>query len=347
MNGYIKESNRGGVYNRLYLDSTVRKKKQEIINKQSVFITDSNSKPRATTENLLVQKQARPSLGLDKNKIENLLMQKYAKTVAKIDNMRTKQQIKEAQELKSGPQINKISKEIAEFREGSASDHISLYTARLLNSSRSASGLKIVPKQSFLSLIDLENGGNCFKNVDPQPQEKNQFFIEEKIKANRELAASRIKASRQNEQNINELRQAAFSKYKTLEPEEPVDILKMSVLERSNHWIKNKEIKLKQKEENKTAQETSGCTFSPRLTPRLNLNSVSTRHPSTNNSYSSRYASKPAVRPSSTKKADERTFYLPENRPITMQSLSPYQRTLSLGQTQLLQNLKPMISYKT
>lgn len=46
MNGYIKESNRGGVYNRLYLDSTVRKKKLETLEKKITNPVNYNKKSK-------------------------------------------------------------------------------------------------------------------------------------------------------------------------------------------------------------------------------------------------------------------------------------------------------------
>ena len=225
MNGYIKESNRGGVYNRLYLDSTVRKKKQEIIEKVTSIITDSNQKSR--------------------NKIENILLQKQAKSQAKINNMRAKQQLKEINEVKSVPRINKISKELIGLREGILSNPISLYTAKLLNSNRSILKQITTPKQSFLSLVDLDQSlGKEFYNHNSQlyKEESSQLVqhSQNNNKSIQDFAALRNhnanESSTLQDKEIEDLRQAVFNRCKVMEHEEPqADLLKMDVLERSNY----------------------------------------------------------------------------------------------------------------
>ena len=331
MNGYIKECNRGGVYNRLVLDSAVRKKKQDNIERQVSIKTDSASKPRT--------------------KIENILMQKHAKSQAKINSMRVKQQLKESQGLKSVPKINKISKEIAELLDGTSSDPISLYTAKLLNASKSTSGAKLLPKQSFLSLLDLEEGKPNRPNSQILREQYDQFLPQEqKSMIIPEYAAIKFKESKEQaterDKEIEELRQAVFNRCKVMEPEEPpVEILKMSVIDRNAHWLQTKNNRLKKQKELQSNKETIGCTFSPRLTPRLNLTRDSRRNQSINNSYSTKNTYK--VPSTSGQKKEQLVSQKSESKTLLYKALSPHERTLSQGRgSTLLSHARPMVSYK-
>ncbi|OMJ84650.1 hypothetical protein SteCoe_14167 [Stentor coeruleus] len=329
MNGYIKEANRGGVHNRLYLDSSVRKKKQDNIEKQISITTDSTQKPR--------------------QRIEDLLLQKYAKSQAKINTLRTKQQIQEVQQLKPAPKINRISKQIVELREGIHNDSISLYTTKLLSGSRSASAIRIPPKQSFLSLMDLkmsEITGNCSGLI--KVQENEESFDQEVNTITREFAMLKNTGQTEKDRELNDIREALFSKIREKEtPKVKADVLNMNVLERNNYWLKEKNEKLNNKKEILNKQETIGCTFSPRLTPRIDL-THDNRKPSmpVANSYSQKYLNKPnCVKPK-----DDIQGKVEKNgieKIMMYKSLSPHERTLSQGQSMTsLYKAKPLASYK-
>ena len=332
MNGYIKETNRGGVYNRLYLDSTVRKKKQENLNKDT--LVDSVFKPR----------------------IENVLMQKHAFSQAKISTLRAKQQIKEIQELKRVPSINKISKEIVDAKKGNFNGTVSNYASRLLAGSKLSE--KIIPKQSFLSLLDLEkedflkNGLN-FESFSEQKtiNSKDQSFIKDLvIKKNlknqvfSEESLNNCKNSKNEE--LQKLRKAVVDRCKIFEIEKPVEILKMSVVDRNTHWLSEKNMKLQQKMNQKTAKETLGCTFSPELTPRIQILQKNLQKHQINNSYSSKHSEKPVFNLSLSKKPAKQEVCVQKKPSFLYQSLSPHQRFISRSHTSLLTNSKPMVSYK-
>lgn len=329
MNGYTKEANRGSVHNRLYLDSAVRKKKQDNIEKQISITTESTTKPRI--------------------KIEDLLLQKYAKSQAKISTLRTKQQIQEVQQLKPAPKINKISKQIVELREGVHNDSISLYTTKLLSGSRSASAIRMPPKQSFLSLMDLkmsEITGNCSGLI--KVQENDESFDQEVKIIAREFAMLKSTGQSEKDRELNDIREALFSKIKEKEPPKAkADVLNMNVLERNNYWLKEKNEKLSNKKEILTKQETVGCTFSPRLTPRIDLGHDS-RKPSIPivNSYSQKYLNKPSfMKPKEDVQSKVEKSGI--GRIMMYKSLSPHERTLSQGQSlTLLYKAKPLASQK-
>lgn len=329
MYGYIKESNHGGVYSRLYLDSTVRKKKQANIEKLSTLTADTSLKSR--------------------NRVENTLMLKHAKSQAKISTMRYKQQLKETEGVTAIPKINKISKEIVQLREGGANEPVSLYTTKLLNASRSSSTLKITPKQSFLSLVELKQAGESGKNkrliklVEVQEPEEPEY-------APREYAAVQAlkKPSNKNDEEIQKIRKAVFEKCKAPEPPpEKKSLLSMSVLERNTQWLEKKNLRISQQKEVNLLQETSGCTFSPRLTPRIDI-SFDTRikNQSICSSYTEKYLG-PAAVPSKPAQRQETSVGRREGqKSLLYKAISPHERNFSQGNSmKLLQNAKVMVSY--
>lgn len=332
MNGYIKESNRGGVYNRLFLDSTVRKKKQDTLSIQTLAKPDPTPKPR--------------------NKIENVLLQKHAKSQAKINTMRVKQQKKETEQLKSIPQINKISKQLTDIREGNLSESISLYTARILNASKS-SGAKLPPKQSFLSLIDLDQGEKAIlrQNWQLLKEEYDESILREQNSTRNPGYAVLKTTEKPSEKDleIEELRQAVLARCNVMEHEEPpVELLKMSVLDRGTYWLNAKKNRLKQQEEIKLTQETLGCTFSPRLTPRLRTTQgLKKTAESVNTTYSAKHSYKVNRTASVQKKELQSPPSQTDNKMMLYKSLSPHERRLSQGQdSSLLLKARPMVSYR-
>ena len=327
MQGYIKESYQGGVYSRLYLDSAVRKRKQENISKQSSAAIETISKART--------------------KIENTLMLKHAKSQAKINSLRYKQQLKETEGITGVPKINRVSQEIIHIKEGT-SDHVSLYTTKLMNSSRSSSAIKMMPKQSFLSLIDLKQA------AEPGGRKKVIRLVEEeKVEedyAPKEYAAVQIMNGnfRAGEEEIENIRRQVFDKCKLPEPL-PVkkSMLSMSVLERNQQWLETRKIRIdKQKEEN-SLKETSGCTFSPRLNDRINT-SVDSRKKSLSflNSYTERYMNSSQANLNLGKKSETPVAKEVKSKATLYKAISPHERTFSQGGSlKLLQGAKLMAPY--
>ena len=327
MKGYIKESYQGGVYSRLYLDSTVRKRKQENISKQSSGPIEIISRART--------------------KIENTLMLKHAKSQAKINTLRYKQQLKETEGITSVPKINKISREIVQIKEGT-SEAVSLYTTKLLNSSRSSSAIKMTPKQSFLSLIDLKQA------AEPGGKRKVIRVVEEeKVEEDyvpKEYAAVQISKGkfRADEEEIENIRKQVFDKCKVPEPL-PVkkSMLSMSVIERNQQWLETKKLRIdKQKEEN-VMKETDGCTFSPRLNDRINT-SVDSRKKSLSflTSYTERYMNASQASVTAGKKSETPVVKDTRSKATLYKAISPHERTFSQGGSlKLLQGAKLMASY--
>jgi hypothetical protein len=307
----------------------VRKKKQEILERKSSIITEPIHKARTP--------------------IENMLLQKHAKSQAKINNLRNKQQIKETEDLKPVPKINKISKQIVEMREKGHSDSVSLYTAKLLSGSRSSSSIRIVPKQGFLSLIDLkvpEAPRKGFETVTNRKQDKTFEQDDEKIIAH-DFAMLKEPRGSEKGKVLQDLRESVFSKYNVAEPAKPMaNILQMSVLDRNDLWLKSKNDKLTSQKEAQTKQETTNCTFSPRLKPRVS--STHDPRPATAliNSYSQQSLTKPSQqKPQST---PQNSIEKPDPTKIMLyKSLSPHQRTFSQGQgMSLLYKSRPLVSHK-
>lgn len=329
MYGYVKESHHGGVYSRLYLDSTVRKKKQQNIEKLSTNTADTSLKMR--------------------NPVENTLMLKHAKSQAKINTMRFKQQLKETEGLTAVPKINKISKEIVQLKEGGNNESVSLYTTKLLNASRSSSNLKITPKQSFLSLLELKQSGVSGKNQKliklvelPEPEEPEYVP--------REYAAVNAlrKPLDKNDEEIQNIRKAVFDKCKVPEPPpQQKSLLSMNVLERNTQWLAKKNSRISQQKEVNLLQETSGCTFSPRLTPRIDI-SFDTRkkNQSICSSYTEKYLGLVTVPDKPTQRQEVSAGRREGQKSLLYKAISPHERNFSQGNSlKLLQNAKVMVPY--
>jgi hypothetical protein len=318
MNGYIKESYQGGVYNRLYLDSKVRKTKQDNLDRVST-----------------PQSSLRPT-------VETLLLQKHAKSQAKLATLRHQQQLKEVDQLKPVPKINKISKQIVGVKEGFLSSSISLYTAKLMNSSRSASTIRAPPKQSFLSLAELEESGD-YRGV---IRVKEEPVVEKEEFRMQEFAVLRRDEDENKEKDLQELRKAVFERCKLAEPMDPNPaFLSMSVVDRNTHWLKSRDSRLSLKKELQKKQETSNCTFSPKLTPRIEAPASQPKPPPQSFSYLSKYTSRPSKPPAA--KTDSVNAPLSKPKPsLLYKSLSPHERTLSQGSSlSLLSKARPMLPY--
>jgi hypothetical protein len=327
MKGYIKETHQGGVYSRLYLDSTVRKKKQDNIEKQGTSAVETIARVR--------------------KKIENTLLLKHAKSQAKLNSLRYKQQVKETEGITGVPRINRISKEIVQIKEG-GQESVSLYTTKLLNTSRSSSTLRMTPKQSFLSLLDLKQANDSGKS-------KKVIRLVEEVKHEEErlppeYAAVQIMKGKYQaaEEDIQNIRSQVFEKCKMSEPVVvKKSLLNMDVLERNMFWLESKKSRISQQKEEKAVQETLGCTFTPRLVGRLDT-SVDSRKKQMSivNSYSERHLNLNSSHSKMTCKAETPVIRGVEKKAAGYKAISPHERSFSHGGSlKLLQNARPMAPY--
>ena len=184
--------------------------------------------------------------------IETSLLQKYARSQAKISIMRLKKQASEAKELQSVPKINKISQEIVSLKEGKNDSITSEYANKIVSSSKSSFGFMMHPKQSFLSLVDLDSRDSSDKNTpclekNTQNTRSGNISMEIRMKSSQKFPKNKGKAQEKFSKiyeedielkppSIDELRKALMNRNYYNEPQEPPsDMLNMSVIQRNDY----------------------------------------------------------------------------------------------------------------
>lgn len=340
----------------------------------SSFIQRSQSKnaPSVSLEQLLAAKtkeinlkdsihSAEPSSFIN-SRVETSLLAKHAQSQAKITAMRLKKQAKEAKEMQPIPKISKVSKQIVEIREGKSDNTVSGYANQIVSSTRSSVGVFMHPRHTFLSLEDLQN-----QEIEER-ETRNQFFHRKCDSEGQKFSEScfsfiRLKESAKKKVETREstreiahlsmadLRNAVFQRKNLIETEKQRhDLLNMSVLQRNNFWLSEKNKKLLKEKELKALQETQACTFSPRLAPKVFVGKDPRRSQNSGNSYSLKYSQ----RLDSTKSAkkDSKTpissYNSSQKGSMLYKALSPHKLKVSQSQsTAFFEKAVPMVHYNT
>lgn len=299
-------------------------------------------------------------------KIEEQLLNKHARSQAKIQSIRLKQQRREAESLQPAPRINKTSKDIIDILEGKADNTVSGYANKIVSTSRSSSNFMMHPKHSHINLALLDTDAQSDMPISTTLRAKHaksasqsQFSI-----ASSTLTKKILNKTRQDSHEIEHvngfdlkkaiaLRQFNEELFKNKEVEEKcpdVKLYEMSVIERNEYWNKRKNKKIQDKIENKINCEIRSCTFTPELAPKVNLNFTSRPDSRNSNSYAQRHLKKNSNTMNSTRNLKKDDFKPPHPPMNTMiyKALSPHCKTIKPSASlALFQNAIPMIPYKT
>lgn len=89
-------------------------------------------------------------------RVEAVLLLKHARSQAKITALRVKKQANETKSLRPAPQINKVSKQIMDIKEGKGDSTLNSYANSIVARTKSSICFMMHPKHSFLSLVDLD-----------------------------------------------------------------------------------------------------------------------------------------------------------------------------------------------
>lgn len=307
------------VYDRLYLDFSKR-------NIESKTIYPSSSMSRSVVS------------FVPAGKIEDLLMQKQVAAKSKLKVLKARYQAEEMKEVKQAPEINEISRILAEKANGKTRENKSAYIKSILSVSRfTKNNREQLVKTANIRLDDLEYRSAANKSPNcSQKKEKNLY--------------------------LEQLRNAVVQKHDLIEPEEPPSLLEMSVVDRGNYWIGQKVKKIKKIEKEMTERGMDGCTFAPLLTPRMNTSRTSSvsRAKSVNTSYSQLFQYKKLNQNLNSTKNSIKSIKSPSAKPALSESkqsslqyyqLSPHNRKFGykagLNLQKFISKARPMVRYSS
>ena len=320
------------VYDRLYLDFSKR-----AIESKSMLNSSSVLNPSRSVTTLV--------------RIEDSLMQKHIAAKSKLKVLKARYQAEEMKEVHPVPEINPISRILASKQQDKSRETKSAYIKSILSTSRFSKSNReqssCYVKTATIRLDDLDLRPNLCKTPQSNSviQEKNLY--------------------------LEKLRNAVILRENVLEPEEPPNLLEMDVVNRGKYWNTLKRKHLQEIEQEMTERGMEGCTFSPALTPRMNISrrkwanaSRSTpRANSVNTSYSQIFLNKKQYKNfDSTKnsfkysqaktpvdlKSDE---HASNNRSIQYTQLSPSCRKFAykagINMKKFIAKARPMLTYKS
>lgn len=291
------------VHERLYSDFSRRTTHRKLI--EDISISLSNLKPysKRSTE----------------SRIEDSLLLKDQISQARKQKERARHQSEELKSLRPAPEINKTSKLIMSKNPKNSIE--ALYVNSIKRGSKESKNARTASSESLIraALIKINND--------------NSVICRSELVNRTEIGRKRYKSEDTEKMKyLNELRLIVSKRTNVLQPEEPPNILEMTVLDRGDYWLdkKNKRIEKAKKETEKA--EIQNCTFSPNITP-INGLITSVPKPRLNKSYSQIYIEKkfPASQENSTvsPKVVEKTVIKPKKNPIPYSSLSPAHQKLS------------------
>ena len=232
--GFIRkpEKSTKSVYDRLYLDMSKRVTEHKSVNNASSVLNPTRSINNP-------------------GKVEDYLMQRHCATRSKLKVIKARHQAEEMKEVHPIPEINPISRILASKQQDKSREVKSAYiksilsTSRFTKSYREQSGFNV--KTATIRIDDLDLRPVLCK------------------------APASNSAVQENNLDMLRLRNAVSSRENVGEPEKAVKLLDMDVISRGNHWTTLKQKHLQQVEQEMTERGMEGCTFSPALTPRMNI----------------------------------------------------------------------------
>ena len=178
---------------------------------------------------------------------------------------------------------------------------------------------------------------------------------------NKSFYSSKFSGLEEKNRCLNKLKNGEDQKNKEKQREEPKNILEMDVISRGKYWSENKAKNLKRIEGEMSQRSMEGCTFSPELSPRMNISMSTLRPKSVNTSYSQIFQYKKMnqnLSPSkNTIKNNHNNDKPKEKSPgsekyvLTYKQLSPYSKKIAykagLNLKKFISNARPMIRYKS
>jgi hypothetical protein len=288
------------------------------------------------------------------------LMLKHAQTQARLSALRLSKQSIESKNLQSVPKINKISKQIAELKEGRNDSVVSSYANSIVSGSKPGLLKMMHPRQSFLSLAELayeneEGETACFTSRIHRKAESIDGFSDCKTARNEKKAEKfGIKIGSKEKTlakvDVNDLRNAMMMRNEELKEKEKEKILEMSVLKRNEYWLRKKKEKIEEKKDKKVKEEVKMCSFSPALAPKVDLSKDSRRIKQNTNSYAQKYIERGSQpRPPKPVAYPEPKLNITTKTDMSIyQALSPHMINVSKASSlNIMKNAVPMISYKT
>jgi hypothetical protein len=282
-----------------------------------------------------------------RSKAETVLVQKGSN---KIDMMRLKQYANDMKNIRMVPKISLISQQIIDLKEGKPNKSASKYAKTIVNTSRSSAGFQMHPKQTFLSIANLENSNQATGNLQIDKKAFNKTLSATKFGLKDKSLKNFIKddGKELKHATIEELKSALMRRKKFVEPEQnTADILAMTVLQRNDFWLTERNKKIQMEKEIKDKLEAETCPFSPRLVPRVCLNKIYKNRQAKNFSYSQKYAQKTDLEPNLLKKQEPKVSEKEPAKYTVYKPITPHKKSISQDFSNLLKKSVPMIPYKT
>jgi hypothetical protein len=154
---------------------------------------------------------------------------------------------------------------------------------------------RFMPRQAQVSLKDLEK---MLLNKSPAPI--TQRVVPVTLKAPPQTSTQSLEL-------IQKLRKEVQNRSSFMEPEEPPDILDMSVVDRNAYWLQMRQKKIDDQKQMIKDKELDGCTFQPQVNRVRRWTPYSIRSKSPNASYSGQYERKKKYRSNSVGKLSARS----------------------------------------
>lgn len=280
------ERSSNSVYSRLYNDSSARQRNLDIMAQVSI------------------PKQRLISPRKTEMKVEDLLIQKYQGYKAKLNQKMIKAKSDELKEMRASPEISNYSRQLAKQNESkesrpklSASKSIQeiILNSRCFRKQPIQEVIKISekpgPKMTEISLKDLEEevvvSESVLKSTRSLTLPQFRFASKEKlVKSPKTLLKSSYVSSAKKIQakeevkilqegfgktgvSVEELKKIADSRKNPQEEEQNIEpLLSMSVLERSEYWLKKRAQKASKRKQEDYEKSFEECTFRPQFSPR-------------------------------------------------------------------------------
>lgn len=300
------------VHERLYSDFSRRTYQRKLIENLSITLNNLKKSPQRVSD----------------TRIEDSLLLKDQASQARKQKERARHQSEELKNLRQVPEINKISKLIV-TKHPATSQNDQVYVNSILTSAKASKMTRAASSESLImsALIKMKNDDSVICSS----QLVDRFRTSRKRNNSENLEKLRY---------LNDLRLIVSQRKNILQPEEPPNLLQMTVIDRGDYWTKRKNNKIEQARREAQTQYMDSCTFSPDITP---IQHLIASEPKTrlSKSYSQIHYEKkhPAVKDlnssekrddlSSLEKRDGVKAFKDKKETVVYSSLSPAQQNLS------------------
>lgn len=232
------------VHERLYSDFSRRTYQRKLIENLSVSLNNLKT----------------PSQRVSDTRIEDSLLLKDQASQARKQKERARHQSEELKSLRPAPEINKISKLIVSKHSGKPSND-QAYVNSIISSAKASKIARAASSETLVmsALIKLKNEDSVICS---------SHLVDRLGQTRRRNNSGNLEKMRY----LNELRLIVSQRKNVLQPEEPPNLLEMTVLDRGDYWTKRKNNKIDKARKEAEIQNMENCTFSPDITPIQNLN---------------------------------------------------------------------------